>query len=183
MDEATLIRPNPDFLAAVEQVCGEKAQLCFQCRKCANACPVAYAMDITPDRLMRLIQLGLREEALRSKTIWLCAACQACTTRCPNDIDIARIMNALRRLSRAAGLPPAEPKVDLFHRAFLRSVRRHGRAFELGTILRYKAMAGEPFADVGLGLKMLAKGKLKLLPPAMAGRREVRDLFDEGEGK
>jgi len=181
MDEATLIRPNPDFLAEVEQACGEKAQLCFQCRKCANACPVAYAMDVPPDRLMRLIQLGLRDEALSCKTIWLCAACQACTTRCPNGIDVARVMNALRRLSRAAGLPPAEPGVDQFHRAFLASVRRHGRAYELGTVLRYKTGAGQPFADVRLGLKMLLKGKLRPLPPVMPGRREVRELFDEND--
>jgi heterodisulfide reductase subunit C len=55
-------------------------------------------MDILPSQVIRYAQLGLVEELLASKTIWLCAACQTCYTRCPKGVDLSRIMEALREI-------------------------------------------------------------------------------------
>jgi len=79
-----------DFLEEVNQHSGEKVQLCFQCFKCSLGCPVSFAMDYLPHQLLRMVQMGLKDRVLHSHTIWVCAACETCTTRCPNHIDIAR---------------------------------------------------------------------------------------------
>ena len=173
------IRPDPTFLDEVERLSGERVSLCYQCRKCTNGCPAAFAMDALPNQVLRLVQHGLKDELLHSKTIWVCAACQACTTRCPNDIDIARLMDTLRQLSRRAGVQPAEPEVIEFHEAFLGSVRRHGRVFELGLATRYNLATGKPLGDWKLGWELLRRGKLKLRPERVRDRRRIREMFEE----
>jgi heterodisulfide reductase subunit C len=144
---------------------------------------MAFAMDLMPNQVMRMVQLGLMDEVLRSKTIWICASCQTCTTRCPNDIDIAHVMDALRQLSRQNGTPPAEPDVVKFHDAFLDSVRRHGRVFELGMVGRFKLATMNLFGDTKVAIEMLKRGKMKFLPSNVKGKREVREMFNkEREG-
>ena len=122
MAETTDIQPDGQMLKAVDEHSGEKVSLCYHCRKCTNGCPLAFAMDIMPNQAMRMIQLGLWDELLQSKTIWICASCQTCTTRCPNDIDIAHVMDALRQLGQKRGVPAAEKNIVAFHEAFLDSV-------------------------------------------------------------
>lgn len=177
MPESLTVAPDLTFLDVVERHSGEKPSTCYQCRKCTNGCPLAFAMDVMPNQVMRMIQLGLRDELLRSKTIWICASCQTCTTRCPNDIDIAHLMDALRQLSQQSGEPAAEQRILKFHESVLRSIYRHGRLFELGMVARYKLAARDPFGDARLGWEMFKKGKLRFLPAAVRGKREVRAMF------
>ncbi len=177
MSNDLAIHPSPTFLADVEARSGEHVSLCYQCRKCTSGCPAAFAMDVMPNQVMRMVQLGLEDELLRSRTIWICAGCQTCTTRCPNDIDIAHLMDTLRQMSRASGVPAGEANVVKFHKAFLDSVRRHGRLYELEMIGLYKLAAMDFFGDMKLALEMLKRGKLKFLPPGIKGKREVRRMF------
>jgi heterodisulfide reductase subunit C len=173
------VRPNSAFLTVVDQHSKESVSRCFQCRKCTNGCPLAIAMDVMPNQVMRMIQLGMEDELLRSQTIWICASCQTCTTRCPNDIDIAHVMDSLRQLSRAQGVPPSQEKVVKFHDVFLRSVRRNGRVFEAGMAAGYKLATMDLFGDTRIALEMLKRGKLKFLPHRIRGRGEVRQMFDK----
>lgn len=173
------IRPDSAFLSVVERHSGESVSRCYHCRKCTNGCPLAIAMDVMPNEVMRMVQLGLEDEVLRSKTIWVCASCQTCTTRCPNDIDIAHLMDTLRQINRIRGVQPGEENVAKFHDAFLKSVRHHGRVFEAGMVAAYKLAAWDPFGDTGLALEMLKRGKLKFLPDRIKGRRQVRQMFDK----
>ena len=177
------ITPDPQFLDDVETKSGAKVGACYQCRKCTNGCPLAFEMDMMPNQVMRAVQLGLRDEVLGSETVWLCASCQTCTTRCPNDIDIAHVMDSLRQLSLEGGVDVSEPNIVKFHRAFLDSVKRHGRVFELGMVGKYKLVARDPFGGARVGMGMLKKGKLKLLPSNVKGKREVREMFNKpGKG-
>ena len=89
---------NDKFTERVEDLSGQPISLCFQCGECSSSCPVASEMDLLPSTLVRLIQLGQREELLGSKTIWLCSSCFMCFARCPREIDIARVAEALRQL-------------------------------------------------------------------------------------
>jgi len=181
--DAAPIRPDPAFLAGVEDRSEEKVSRCYQCRKCTNGCPLSFAMDVMPNQVMRMVQLGLWEELLRSKTIWICASCQTCTARCPNDIDIAHVMDTLRQMSREADVPVAEENIGRFHDAFLDSVRRHGRLYELGMVGRYKLASFDFFGGAKIGMEMVKKGKLKFLPSGIQGKREVREMFDKKKGE
>ena len=154
-------------------------QDCFQCQKCSAGCPVAFAMDFKPNQIMQMVLLGMKERALSCKTIWICASCYTCSTRCPNDIDIAKVMDWLRQTAAAEGKPAAERGVPLFHRAFLDSIRTHGRVYELGMMAQYKTKTGRFFDDIKLGWKMFIKGKLKLLPSRIRKRSEVARLFQK----
>jgi len=84
-----------DFVQQVETISGEDLLSCNQCGKCSAGCPAAFSMDILPNQVIRLAQLGI-EDVLESQTIWTCAACMNCLARCPKGIDLPRVMEALR---------------------------------------------------------------------------------------
>jgi ferredoxin len=133
--------------------------------------------------LVRLAAYGLEDALLASRSIWLCAACETCTSRCPNGIDIAALMDYLRQRAVERGVAPAEKRVAAFHRSFLRSVRRWGRTYEVGMLAAYKTRSGDLFGDLGLGWRMLRRGKLHLLPRGIADKGAVRALFARRRGK
>ena len=88
---------NKQFKDRVTELSGENVDLCFQCGACSSGCPMTQEMDYLPSKIIRMVQLGL-EEALESKTIWVCTTCFNCEVRCPRGIDIANVMEALRQL-------------------------------------------------------------------------------------
>ena len=88
-----------EFAARVAELSGQNLRLCYQCGKCSAGCPMAFVMDLLPNQVIRLVQLGLAEDLEDSETAWLCASCFACSVRCPKGIDIARVMEAVRQLS------------------------------------------------------------------------------------
>jgi len=169
------------FLREVERRSGTPVSACFQCHKCSTGCPIGPEMDLLSSQVMRLIHLGAEREVLESNTIWLCASCAACTTRCPMQIDIARVMDALRMMAveRKVALPDA--RGEQFNRSFLRSVRRHGRVYELGMMIAYKLRSRDLLADADKAPKMLAKRKLSLLPKRSGSAGEVREVFRQAE--
>lgn len=179
-----------DFTAEVERRSGQKVSQCYQCGKCSAGCPMAFAMDIDPARIMRLIQLGVREDVLRSHTIWVCAACQTCTTRCPQEVEIAQVMDALRAMALEAGYTDSERETVEALSQFVESVERRGRVFEPELALRLNIALGRPFKDFKKGLQLFARGKLPMLPERIRGLKELRSIWEkvkklervEGEG-
>jgi heterodisulfide reductase subunit C len=86
------------FVTKVQQLSGQNLLACYQCGKCSAGCPVVSQMDILPNQIIRLAQLGLREDLLESKAIWVCASCMTCNVRCPKGINIAEVIEALRQI-------------------------------------------------------------------------------------
>ena len=84
------------FVTKVEELSGQKLLACYQCGKCSAGCPAVSQMDILPNQIIRFAQLGLKDELLQSKSIWVCASCLTCNSRCPKGIKIAEVMEALR---------------------------------------------------------------------------------------
>ncbi len=86
------------IIKKIEEVSGQNVLACYQCGKCSAGCPMVSLMDLMPNQVIRLIQLGQFNDVLKSKTIWLCATCFSCSARCPKGVDLAKIMEALRLL-------------------------------------------------------------------------------------
>ncbi len=161
----------------IQELCGENVLECYQCGECTAGCPVAYAMDIAPNQVLRLAQLGLEDEVLSSSAIWLCAGCETCYTRCPKGVALSRVMDACRQLALERGVKPKELSIAKFHDQFLTEVRRFGRVHELTLTALYKMRTRDFFSDVFTGIQMFLKGKLALIPSLVKGRDEIRKLF------
>ncbi len=91
------------FVQQVEEISGQDLLACNQCGKCSAGCPVVAAMDILPSQVIRMAQLGM-EDVLKSNTIWICASCLTCVTRCPKGVDLPRLMEALRQIALRDGV-------------------------------------------------------------------------------
>lgn len=166
----------------VQEMTGQDVTACYQCGKCTAGCPMGRFLDLTTNQIMRLVQIGdddATRRLLASTAIWRCAGCLTCTQRCPKQLDPAAVIDALRELSARRGVASREARRILaFHRAFLKTVRKTGRMSEFPLVRRYKLSSGDLFGDVGLAPLMLVKGKLPLKGHAIAGRDEVRRIFD-----
>lgn len=169
-----------DFIREVEESSGQTVNKCYQCGNCSASCAYTVVYDYPVNQIMRLLQLGQKQAILHSRSIWLCATCQACTTRCPNNIDVARIMETLRIMSRRQGTV-SEADIDLFYQEFLHSVKAFGRVFETGLLPVYSFKSKKPFTDLDLAPQVLRKGKLAFLPHRIKGRKEVARIFDRLE--
>ena len=165
MAESNLTITSQSQLAeAVFRESGQNVNLCYQCRKCAAGCPISYAMDYKPAQLIHAIRLGMDDLVLKSKTMWLCASCETCTTRCPQEVDVAKVMDAVKITALRQGVKPAIPQVASFYRAALANIQKCGRMYELGMIVGLKMRTFEFFKDMAMGMKMFKKGKLKMVP-------------------
>ncbi len=176
--------PRSDFRRRVEEASGVDIGACFGCKKCSNGCPLAWAMDLHPYQVVRYVQLGLEKPLQQCLSIWVCASCQTCYTRCPNQVDLPRFMDHLKELVHKGGLPPAHQRSLLFHRLFLREIKARGRVFEASLMTRYMLASGGAFGpeakeNARLGLAMLRKGRLRLLPSRVKDRRWLKALFAE----
>jgi heterodisulfide reductase subunit C len=133
-------------------------------------------MDHPPAQLIHAIRLGLDDIVFHSKTMWLCASCETCTTRCPQEIDIAAVMDAVKIIGLRKGKKPAIPRVATFDKVMVDHIKNFGRMFELGMIMNLKLKTREFMKDKDLGITMLKKGKLKLMP-RFKGARTARKIY------
>ena len=179
--KGTLEWKDTALLEEIERRSGSPVSACYQCHKCSTGCPVGPEMDLLSSQIMRLIHLGADDEILESQSIWLCASCETCTTRCPMQIDVAGVMDTLRMIAveRQVDLPNVRSRE--FNRSFLDSVKRHGRVFELGMTTFYKLRTRDFLSDVEKFPRMLMKGKLSLLPHSQKNASEVKKIFQRAE--
>ncbi len=164
------------FAKELQSLTGENVMLCYQCRKCTLGCPSAYTMKMKPHELMRATQLGLAEQIYWSGTIWICLSCETCNTRCPQEINILRVIDGLRELSlsRKVEYYNPQPAIPALHRIFMALVERFGKMYELGLAILINMRMLTPFKDIEMAPPMLMKGKLKPLPHFSHGVKELR---------
>jgi len=161
---------------------GEIIELCYHCHKCTAGCPVVDAMDYGPDQILRMIALDQRDDLLQSKDIWLCAGCFTCATRCPNDIDIAAVMDSLRQIAVENGYKVGEPDALLFHRLFLGVVGKLGRSHEAAMLGLFKVLSHVPlFNDMDSGVRLFMRGKVPILPERSAAGKHIRQIYQRSK--
>lgn len=168
---------NLDFVHKVESLSGTSVRRCFQCGKCSAGCPMRSFMEHPPNRVVRLLQLGQYERVLAGRSIWYCASCETCSTRCPNKVDLAAIMDALRKCSWDAKGPSKESFVQLANRIFIENVRTYGRQYEMRLAAVFNVKSGQFLKDIMLGPSLLAKGKLKMFHQKNRNIGDIEKIF------
>lgn len=152
------------FALEVQKRSGENVFLCYQCRKCASGCPLREMMDSSPTELMRFIQLGMKERAETDSTIWRCTACQTCTTRCPQGIDIAHVIDTVKIMAQEEKSTADTKNVKAFNVIWMNMLKHMGRIYEVGLVGLLNMAMKNPLKGVGLAVDMAKKGKLKFFP-------------------
>ena len=162
-------RRDSTFLEEVKKFPGgEKITDCIQCGICSGSCPTREWMDYSPMQVIRMVHSGLRNKALSTTSIWICASCYACTTRCPRGIDLPILMSNLKRLAIEAKVPARIKAKPIFHKTFTEIVEKYGRMYEPELYLKVadkRDLLGL-FHNVSLGLRLMSKGKISFKPPS-----------------
>jgi heterodisulfide reductase subunit C2 len=165
-----------------EHTCVSVAR-CYQCGKCSAGCPLAEEMDYPPSLLLRMLQIGtpeLEDKVLRSMTIWLCLTCEMCIARCPQEVDLPKVMDFLRHEAIKRGIAnPKAKDIIAFHKAFLDSIRTTGRLYEMGLIVDYKVRSQHLLQDVLLAPWMVSKGKLHVVPEMVKDTDQMGRIFSK----
>jgi len=179
------------FLKQVMDRSGQNLSACYQCRRCAAGCSVGDETDFfTPNLLIRMVVLGNRQQALSNELVWKCVSCYTCGTRCPNDIQTARITETLKKMAKEEHLEPLQPQITDFHDAFVRSGIRWGRvnemefmgAYEMKFALRklsagkFGAIFSELNTQARLGMGMMRHRRMHFGFLMAKGRKEIKAL-------
>lgn len=175
-DQAGTLALDPAFLARIKEMCQEPLELCYQCQKCSSGCPAAQFMDIHPNQLIRYLQYGAKDLVLGSEGIWICLSCETCGLRCPNGINLAKVMDACRQMALEEKKATAR-RIVVFHKVFLDTVRTQGRMHEIGLLGKYKLMSGHLFNDLVVGVRLFMKGKLAIVPSKLSGQKQITRIF------
>lgn len=163
-----------DMLTPVQ----EMVRACIQCGTCTGSCPNEFAMDHTPRQLWRMVLMGQKEEIFQSKTFSLCSSCYYCTLRCPRGLPLTEVMEALKQIAARENLTQYKHSVQ-FYKTFIQSVRRHGRVNEMEFMTLYFAALKNPLTPLRfapLGMKLMFKGKVSVLPP-LRRERPLESIF------
>ena len=164
----------------IAEKAGVNVKDCYQCGKCSAGCPMTQGMDVPPHKIIRFMQLDLLDEVLKSKTPWICASCNVCSARCPQNVDIANVMREARKASKAAGYQPF-PDSDKFEEAFLANVRRFGRSHEAILAAQYNLTTGHLFQDVPNVPAMLSRGMISMKISKVKDQESVRKIMKKTE--
>jgi len=139
---------------------------CIQCATCSAVCPAVAFMDHTPRRLIGMINAGLRDDVLNSNTFWTCASCYACSDQCPKGIKPSELMYTLKRYSIWKNRYRSDLVGPEFSRLFVRTIMKTGKSYEPGYAPAFIFEGGVQgmFREMQFGMKLLAKGRIPLLP-------------------
>ena len=97
-EEKTIALDFPSLV--ISRLGGETITHCYQCGTCASSCPVARINpQFNPREIIKLSLLGEKEEVISGDAVWLCCSCYNCQERCPQKVEIADLIYALRNIA------------------------------------------------------------------------------------
>lgn len=155
-----------------------RLEMCIQCGTCGGSCPSAADMDNTPRQLFAMLRAGMREDALKSNTPWVCVSCYHCVVRCPQNVHIADVMYTLKGMAIEAKLFQDSTGPD-FSQTFVDMVEEYGRGFEFGLAtrhyLKHFPLRLPSMAPMGLGL--LSKKRMNITPTRIKGIIQLKAIL------
>ena len=95
----TMVTPKTEISKEI----ADAAKMCFQCGTCTAGCPSGRRTSYRTRKIVRMAQLGLKEEIITSDELWECSTCYTCVERCPREVPIVDIIIDLRNLAVAEG--------------------------------------------------------------------------------
>ena len=88
---------DPDFKEEVlSKVPDAGFDLCLTCGTCTGGCAASELMDMDPRKLLRMLNLGMDDEVLKTDWKWVCSMCLRCVSACPMKINIPALTFNLR---------------------------------------------------------------------------------------
>lgn len=166
------------LIRTVKEISDVDLSACYQCRKCTSGCPVVNLTQSSPSEIIRRLHLGAGNELLESEFISMCLSCETCSARCPMDIDVASVIDALRALALTREASITKGNISLFNRVFLQTVKAFGRMYDIPMMAAYKIRTHSFMKDMDKLPEMLMKRKIAILPPSGADKRTVKGIFD-----
>ena len=177
MDLSSITAADRRICAQIGEDAGVDFKDCYQCGKCTAGCPLSSAMDLMPREVIRYLQLGAADKVLSAKTPWICAQCEVCSTRCPQNVDICSTMRAVRLAARNAGRV-AIREAEIFEETFINNVRKHGVSNEQYLAAAYNVKSGHFMQDMGNATRMLSRKMVGVGVHNSEGRADVAKVID-----
>lgn len=146
---------------------GDKLALCMQCGACSGSCPIGSQMQDGPRKLFMMIRAGMKDEVLRSNTLWNCTSCYRCVVRCPRGVPVTTIVQDLAGKAAQQGVARDVPNAR-FARAFWWSASTFGRTDERLVTARYYLSFGlkegmrRAIANLAIAAGMIRTGRMHL---------------------
>lgn len=181
----TLKESRRDFIKQVQKMPGgEKILECIQCGSCAGGCPTMFAMDYSPMQIIKMINLGMKEQVLSSSTIWVCSTCYTCATRCPRNVDFTAIMMSLRNQAIRENVVKDSVKSD-FHKYFFEIVNKYGRIHEPELFVKFLDVTDFDglLHNARFGLRLFKRGKMHIKAPKIDQVSWVNSILEKTEEK
>ncbi|MBI5394324.1 MAG: 4Fe-4S dicluster domain-containing protein [Verrucomicrobia bacterium] len=163
---ATTVTFSREIANLLHAAGGEPVSSCMQCGTCSGTCPVSDFMDVRPQRLIRMIDAGLKDQVMATRSFWYCASCYQCTVRCPRGIDIAELMYGLKRYTIWKKQYPEDLIGPAFSETFVKNIVRTGRSYEpvLATSYFFTLGLKEMLQEAQGATMLMLKGRLPVLP-------------------
>ena len=183
LDPPNTIPKQIEDLTLLDEVSARTAgvsrlEMCIQCGTCGGSCPSSADMDHTPRMLFAMIRAGMREDALKSNTPWICVSCYHCVVRCPQNVHIADVMYTLKGMAIEAKLFQDSTAPD-FSQTFVDMVEEYGRGFEFGLAtrhyLKHFPLRLPSMAPMGLGL--LSKQRMTITPKRIKNIKQLKAIL------
>ncbi|MHB1688867.1 MAG: 4Fe-4S dicluster domain-containing protein [Ignavibacteriaceae bacterium] len=162
---------------------GDKIKACLQCGICTGSCPLSNLMDITPRELIALFRAGDIDSIIKSRTIWICASCYSCQTRCPASIKVTDIIYTLKRMAMNRKVYTKSFPVHSLSDSFIKIMTVRGRLNEPKLMLSYFIRTGfwKGFSFIPLGIKMACKGRLEYKAQKVNDLKGFRKIIEKAQ--